>query len=502
MIFLVGCTEPTATEEIEPGVSSEISEPQSSTPKQSSSNVNQTSSNTQNARSQATTENSSAANQQSSESQNSDAHSSNESNEERYSFTYGDTKETEQEAVDYTALEHYSLDGGWQLVWQDEFDGDELDESSWNIEELPAGWVNDESQRYTGGHDQEDSNLWVDGGKLYIEARRESNGEITSGRMQSRNKKNWLYGKFEARAIMPGGNGTWPAIWAMANEEGYGRWPQSGEIDIVEFLGKDPEKVHFTIHCDTYAHSKGTQKEATKTVQNLSSEFHTFGLEWTPDEIRGYVDGEQYYSFENENSGWQAWPFDTPFYWILNVAIGGWGGDIDESIFPAQMVVDYVRVWQQKEDVVVEDKNTLSLSSVQDFAMITDRDYVPYDSDNSNGVLSVDPDVYPNETSAAYTQFKGEAGTYSITITTLLENDGEPTYSLFVDGIKIGSYTNPESEGGFKTHTFTWDSIALTDESYIVIAFDNHSNGKIIRDDGSADWAKGRWTGLDIKQVD
>ncbi|MGL1903518.1 MAG: glycoside hydrolase family 16 protein [Fibrobacterales bacterium] len=399
-------------------------------------------------------------------------------------------------------LDYYTLPGGWTLVWEDDFSGSALNDNNWNTEEHRAGWVNNESQRYVKGHDTPGSNIWVEDGHLVIEARSEANGEITSGRLNSRHKQKWLYGKFEARAKMPGGNGTWPAIWAMSDTESYGSWPKSGEIDIVEFLGKDPRRVNFTIHCDTYVHSKGNAIEAHSEIDNLTTEFHTFGMEWTPDEIRGYVDGVQYYTFKNEGKGWNSWPFDKEFYWLINIAMGGWGGAIDDSTLPARMEVDYVRVWQQGENLQKPSTGgDLTLYPLTDFTAVTATGYVPYFEEDNNSAIAVDPDEYPNGVAAASATFTGESGTYDITITTLLENDGEPTYAILVDGMDRGSFTNPTSSGGFTPYTHTWKGVSINKGGTLFIEFNSNSNGDVLMDDGTPDWAKGRWTRLDFKQV-
>ncbi|MGL1935667.1 MAG: glycoside hydrolase family 16 protein [Fibrobacterales bacterium] len=402
---------------------------------------------------------------------------------------------------DFENLDYYTLPGGWTLVWEDDFSGTSLNETHWNTEEHQAGWVNDELQRYVKGHDTPGSNIWLEDGRLIIEARKESNGEITSGRLNSRHKQKWLYGKFEARAKMPGGNGTWPAIWAMSDAESYGRWPKSGEIDIVEFLGKDPKGVNFTIHCDTYVHSKNNAIEAHREVDNLTTDFHTFGMEWTPDEIRGYVDGTQYYSFKNEGNGWNSWPFDKEFYWLINIAMGGWGGAVNESTLPARMEVEYVRVWQQGGAEQPATGDSFTLFPLTDFSPVSSVGYVPYFEEENNSALAVDPDKYPNGVAAASTEFTGESGLYDVSIATLLENDGEPSYTILVDGMNAGSFKNPESEGGFAPHTHTWKGLSIKKGSTIIIEFNSNSNGAVIMDNGDADWAKGRWTRLGFEKV-
>lgn len=243
--------------------------------------------------------------------------------------------------------------GGWKLVWSDEFSGKPLSDASWNVIDWAPGTVNQELQRYVPGHDQIGSCVWVDSGNLIIEARRAGNG-YSSGRITTQNKKQWTYGRFEARAVLPAGRGTWPAIWMMPTSDNYGGWPNSGEIDIMEHVGFDPGNVHCTLHCSAYNFMKNTQKTAMLHVDNVSSKFHLYALEWYADSIKGFIDDSCYFKFKNEHTGWQTWPWDKPFHWILNVAIGGnWGGQqgVDNAIFPVRMVVDYVKVYEYDKTI-------------------------------------------------------------------------------------------------------------------------------------------------------
>ena len=162
--------------------------------------------------------------------------------------------------------------------------------------------------------------------------------------------ESWTYGYFEARMKLPAGKGTWPAFWMMPKN---GKtWPGDGEIDIMEEVGYDPNVVHSTIHCEAYNHRKNTQKGKNILVPAAQSDFHVYAVEWTEDIIKGYVDGECYFTFENDKTGNKdTWPFNTPFYLKLNLAWGGdWGGakGIDETALPTVFEIDYVRVYQKK----------------------------------------------------------------------------------------------------------------------------------------------------------
>lgn len=248
-------------------------------------------------------------------------------------------------------------DDEYQLVWSDEFDADGLpDARKWRYDVGGHGWGNNELQYYT---ERDLDNARVENGRLIIEARKEDfqNRGYTSARLVTKGVGDWLYGKFEVRARLPSGRGTWPAIWMLASQDAYGDayWPDNGEIDIMEHVGYDPDVIHATVHTKAYYHSIGTQKSAQVTVPTSRSEFHTYTIEWEPDKIRAYLDGTPYFTFRNERltsdtATWREWPFDKPFHLLLNLAVGGnWGGaqGVDESIWPQRMEVDYVRVYQK-----------------------------------------------------------------------------------------------------------------------------------------------------------
>ena len=246
----------------------------------------------------------------------------------------------------------------WQLVWSDEFAyNGALDPTKWTFETGGSGWGNNELQHYT----DRPENARADGDHLVIEARRESfagNG-FTSARLNS--ATSWTYGRFEIRAQLPTGRGTWPAIWMLASQTTYGDeyWPDNGEIDIMEHVGFDPNVVHATVHTEAFNHLAGTQVGESVSVPTATTGFHVYALEWEPNEIRAYVDGALYFTFTRRPSwSWEEWPFDRPFHLLLNIAVGGnWGGSdtlggtdpdgVDESVFPQEMRIDYVRVYQE-----------------------------------------------------------------------------------------------------------------------------------------------------------
>jgi beta-glucanase (GH16 family) len=237
---------------------------------------------------------------------------------------------------------------GYTLVWNDEFNQKNIDLTRWEHEVNGDGGGNNELQYYTASP----TNSYLESGHLIIKAINENYQDkyFTSARIRSKYKGDWLYGRIEASAKVPTGKGTWPAIWMLSTDWEYGGWPESGEIDIMEHVGYDPNVVHGSIHTKAYNHTIGTQKTATLPIPTATTEFHKYVIEWFSDHIDFYIDSIKYFTFNNENKGWAYWPFDKRFHIILNLAVGGnWGGaqGIDPSAFPAQMEVDYVRVYKK-----------------------------------------------------------------------------------------------------------------------------------------------------------
>ena len=252
----------------------------------------------------------------------------------------------------------------YDLVWSDEFDYTGLPNSSiWSYDVGGGGWGNNELQYYT---DARTENARVENGNLIIEARKEAYGgsAYTSARLITKSKGDWLYGKIDVRAKLPGGTGTWPAIWMLPTDWAYGGWPASGEIDIMEYVGYDPGVVHGTVHTAAYNHTLGTQKGASISVTDAETAFHVYSLIWTPENIKIYVDDTKYFTFFAQGD-YTTWPFDKRFHLLLNIAVGGnWGGaqGVDETIFPVRMEVDYVRVYQDKTTSLRELKESKHMS--------------------------------------------------------------------------------------------------------------------------------------------
>jgi beta-glucanase (GH16 family) len=240
------------------------------------------------------------------------------------------------------------------ISWQDEFNapaGAPVDQGKWRFDIGGSGWGNNEQQYYTNST----SNAVHDGqGNLVITARKENPAnyqchygrcEYTSARLLTSATFNQAYGRFEARIKIPRGQGIWPAFWMLGNDIGSVGWPNSGEIDIMENIGREPNTVYGTIHGPGYSGSGGISGSRT-LGQPLADGFHTYRVDWEPNSIIWYLDGVEYHRVDPTRLGGNRWVFDHPFFMILNVAVGGyWPGYPDGSTqFPQQMLVDYVRV--------------------------------------------------------------------------------------------------------------------------------------------------------------
>lgn len=260
----------------------------------------------------------------------------------------------------------------YDLVWADEFEGTTIDESKWSfqigngcdISENLCGWGNNELQWYTDRKE----NAFISNGNLVIRARKEipfylGQHQYTSARIITKNKGDWRYGRMEVRAKTPRGRGLWPAIWMLSTDEAYGTWPRSGEIDIMELRGHRPESMFSTIH---YGHDYWRFLSGRTDLESgdFSQDFHVFAVQWKENCMQFFVDGKQVRDFELDLTQQiiaessitpsatlpTTWPFQERFHMLLNVAVGGnFPGNPDAStLFPQEMKVDYVRVYQEK----------------------------------------------------------------------------------------------------------------------------------------------------------
>lgn len=242
----------------------------------------------------------------------------------------------------YTPEEYPSM----HLKWSDEFNGDRLNSADWTYEigngcsEGVCGWGNNELEDYT----DEESNSKVENGKLTITARKEE-GNYTSARIKTEDKVELQFGRVDIRAKLPKGQGIWPAIWMLgANIDQVG-WPASGEIDIMELVGHEPGIVHGTVHYDDGGY------DSSSSIKGLSQgaysdQFHVYTLVWENNQISWYVDNDWFKTFSASDVNF--YPFNAPFFFIMNVAVGGnWPGNPDQTTeFPQEMVVDYIRVFE------------------------------------------------------------------------------------------------------------------------------------------------------------
>jgi len=237
----------------------------------------------------------------------------------------------------------------WKLVWHDEFDGSGLDVTKWVRETGGGGWGNNELEFYTARAE----NARLEGGHLVIEARAEpfGNRQYTSARLKTAGLGAWKYGRIEARIRIPRGQGIWPAFWLLGDDIPQVGWPACGEIDIMENIGKEPGRVHGTVHGPQYSGAKGVSAPYDQPGGGggpFADDYHVYAVEWEANAIRWYVDSAHYATVTPKDLPGR-WVFDHPFFIILNVAVGGgWPGNPDSTtVFPQRMLVDYVRVYQK-----------------------------------------------------------------------------------------------------------------------------------------------------------
>lgn len=231
-----------------------------------------------------------------------------------------------------------------KLVWEENFSGKQLDEAAWNFElgngcPNNCGWGNNEKQLYT------DKNHELKDGYLIIKIEKEAT-HYTSTRITTAGKKEFQYGRMEARAKIPTGKGIWPAYWMLGSNIGKVGWPKCGEIDILEYVGREPDMVYTSLHTqDSHGNTINSKKTA---FPNIEEGFHVYAIEWDKDKIEFFVDDQSVYTFAPELKNENTWPFDQPFFFLVNVAVGGnFGGhDVDDSIFPQEYLIDYIRVYQ------------------------------------------------------------------------------------------------------------------------------------------------------------
>ena len=241
----------------------------------------------------------------------------------------------------------------YHLVWEDNFDYEgKPDPKKWNYD-VGDRWANNESQAYVDHLE----NAFVKDGKLTLRAMKEKCGiaEYTSARLTTWERQAWQYGYFEIRAKLPEGAGAWPAFWFMPEASRKGvRWPFCGEIDMMEYTDVHKDVLVYSLHSKNHNHRRNDTKQNSTSVEqkNVCQEFHVYGMEWTPDYVEYFYDGVSVCKYcktdDKEDQTEDSWPYDKPFYMILNIAVGGFmGGPINEEDLPYSMEIDYVRAYQK-----------------------------------------------------------------------------------------------------------------------------------------------------------
>lgn len=346
----------------------------------------------------------------------------------------------------------------WNLVWNEDFDGDQLDKSKWSCELREPGWVNNELQEYTDSEE----NVFIKDGNLVLKAiksERDGKPYYTSGKVSTQDKITFKYGKFEIKAKSPKGQGLWPALWMMPNDESlYGQWPKCGEIDIMEILGNEPDKVYGTIHYgDPHEEQQGTYKLTNGT---FADDYHVYGVEWEPGEIRFYVDGNLYHKtndwFTTVEGGDEVTfpaPFDQEFYMQCNLAVGGsWPGNPDETtdFDNAEFKVDYIKVYQ--------------LDSYNENVKKPEAEEVILREPDANGNYVINGDFSKDDNSWELKNALNGVGTYKIADNKMViksENEGTVDYS-----IQLVQPGIPLKEGGI--YRVSFDAKAGEDRTMVV----------------------------------
>lgn len=237
-----------------------------------------------------------------------------------------------------------------KLVWEELFDQDQLDLNTWNIDTGGHGFGNNEDQYYT----EQEKNLYIKDQILHIVAHKQvyKNRNYTSAKISTKNKKHIKYGRIDVKANVPKGMGTWPAIWLIGENIKENGWPMCGEIDIMEHVGNHEGYFHFSLHSKAFNHKKNNHPTYVYENTNFLEEFHIYRLEWDENSVSFYVDDIHMATFNKPHDATvEQWPFDQPFYLILNLAIGGnWGGYIDDSIFPVAFKIKSIKVYERSDD--------------------------------------------------------------------------------------------------------------------------------------------------------
>lgn len=235
---------------------------------------------------------------------------------------------------------------GYKLAWSDEFEGPSIDPKNWIYDLGAGGWGNNEAEFYTASPE----NARIENGQLVVEARQEKyqGSDYTSARLKTQGLQEFQYGRIETRLKVPAGAGLWPAVWMLGADINEVNWPNCGEIDIMEYIGKEPDLIMGTLHGPGYSGASGiTQWNRQK--HKIADDYHTFAIEWQSEQITWFYDGVQYHKVNKSDIGSRKWVLDHPFFLVINMAVGGQlaGPVAEQTVFPAQLLVDYVRVYQK-----------------------------------------------------------------------------------------------------------------------------------------------------------
>lgn len=351
------------------------------------------------------------------------------------SCTTDDPVDCEEHPLDEACYVTYDEVKG-NLVWAEEFDYTGYpDPEIWNYDLGAGGWGNNEIQTYTDSI----ANAEVKDGMLHIRAlKQEQRGMpfYTSARLKTRFKADFLYGRIEVKAKLPNMLGPWSAIWMKGTHEVYGGWPESGEIDIMEYaFNKYPTQIKGTLHSEKYNHMKGNQRGEAYHVGDVT-EFHVYAIDWEPNVIRFYVDDELYFIVRNlaldSIENWEAWPYDQQMYLLLNIAVGGsWGGEVIEIEDEALMQVDWIRVWDLHLDPMEDDE---APEVPRDFSYVkTHEGYRVSWRPSSDNYAIHHYDVYVD----------GELVSSDFRISTVLDLEENETYGISIVGV---DYAGNESD--------------------------------------------------------
>lgn len=355
-----------------------------------------------------------------------------------FNLTVDSSALQDPQAAAYTAKGSVVFDGNpnWTLIYRDEFDYEgQPDPAKWTIDPRSKGWINSEEQVYT---DSSHNNARVRNGNLVITGKKDyPTGDpaapYSSARVISLGKMEFLYGKAEMRAKLPRARGSWPAFWLMPTTNAYGNWPKSGEVDILEHVGNTFGKAMCAVHTENKNWTNGGNLGGNQMLTDLDTVYHVYGVEWSPDSLRFTHDGVGFYTYVNPHTDWKDWPFDKPFYMIMNIAMGGgMGGQIVDADWPDSMLVDYVRISQKGLGTPVLDSVSVTPANISVLPGKTQQ-FTARILDQNGHVM---PGIIP-----AWS-ISGSGNTIDASGLATIQNSGVITATASVDTITVSGSTN------------------------------------------------------------